>query len=126
MKMAVKHKEIKRCVMIMQAMVKDHNMGPGTLFAFKGPFHFQKYNVEINEQKVVTTESLGRHTSSYLLPPGEPILFVDVVYDPYLRRHFLRFLHKDQMIAVPFKKRETIKHLKTKVIAPTLENNSDG
>jgi len=123
--MAVKHKEIKRCKMITQTMVRDHNLGPGSLLVFKDQYYFQKYNVEIDDRNVVVSKPAGRYLHTHTVPANEAVLFVDVVYDPHLRNHYLRFLHNDQMIALMFKKGETIKQLKTKLSIGDLPDESD-
>lgn len=126
--MAIKFKEIKRCQMITQTMVKDHQIGPGTLFVFKDkPQYFNKYKVEVDERGIVLNKpDRGRYLDSHVVQPGEPVMFVDVVYDPYLRNHLLRFLHNEQMIAIIFKKGETIKQLKAKAAADnSLEESND-
>jgi len=114
--MAIKHKHIKRCQMIMQCMEKDHNIGSGTLFVFKEPMYFAKYNVGVDERGVVVAVPRGHYFQHYTVPAGEPTLFVDVVYDPYMRSHLLRFLHKEEMVAIVFKKGETIKKLKSRLL----------
>lgn len=125
--MAIKHKHIKRCKMIMQCMTKDHNLGPGTLFVFKDKMFVAKYNVDTDDRNIVTSVPSVRRNyfTTHTIPAGDPVLFVDVVYDPHMRNHLLRFLHHEEMVAIVFKKGETIKSLKSKIVNE-LPDESDG
>ena len=123
--MAVKHKQIKRCKMIMQSMQKDHGIGPGTLFVFKDALYVNKYNVDIDERNVVTSAPSRRYFASHKIEPEQPMLFVYVVYDPHMRNHLLRFLHKEEMVAIVFKKGETIKKLRNKIANEPSDESDD-
>ena len=111
--MAVKHKEIKRCKMIMDSMIKAHDFGPGALFVLNRPAFFGKCNVEVDEHNVVISKPQRTYFTNETLQKGDIIMFVDVVYDPYLRNHLLRFLFKEKMIAIVFRKGKTLKELRT-------------
>lgn len=111
--MAIKHKEIKRCRMIMDSMAKAHDIGPGTLFMLNRPAFFGKCNVEIDDRNVVVSKQRQEYFTNETLKEGDIIMFVDVVYDPNLRNHLLRFLYKEKMIAIIFRKGKTLKELRT-------------
>lgn len=100
----------KTCFVLMKTLEEKHGIAPGTIFSLKQKdrnFHSIK-----GEVKDFVYES-KQQTSFVTIHANECILFLDVVYDPWSRAHYFRFLSDTKFVMIPFKKGKTIKFLKT-------------
>jgi hypothetical protein len=93
----------------MNALSKDHGIRPGILFKSKPISKFYHIKSGSVEEHVYTEKGKTEFIS---LRKDECILFLDIVYDPFTKSHYFRFLSNSKILVIPFVKGQTIKALK--------------
>lgn len=108
----VLHKHKKKCFVLLASMERDHGIKPGTLFRTKQPAFFMTLKGDVDKDKVVITPPEQGYLKHTTLPEGSVFMFVDVVYDPFIKAHFLRFLAENKIVGIRFAKGKTLSGLK--------------
>lgn len=100
----------KTCFVLNKTLKDKHGIEPGTIFSLKG----KNRNFHSIKGEVVDSVYESKQQSGFItMSADECILFLDVVYDPWTRTHYFRFLADTKFVMIPFKKGKTIKFLKT-------------
>lgn len=107
----VLHKHKKVCFVLMIAMERDYGIKPGTLLRSKKTDFLMLLKGNVDEDKIVTTAPERGYLSGVSLPDKTVLMFIDVVYDPYIKAHFLRFLQKNTIVGIRFEKGKTLAKL---------------
>jgi hypothetical protein len=62
----------------------------------------------IDEDKIVCSAPEQGYLKYTVVNEGDLLMFIDVVYDPYVKSHFLRFLVNDVILGLRFKRGKTL------------------
>jgi len=101
-------KEYKKVKMILRSLHDVYGVKPGTLLTItKNKFSWTRISGKAVD--AVINSSVGPYFID--IAAESNVLFLDVVYVPDLKRHFIRFLYKEQIVGIPFDKGFTIRHL---------------
>jgi len=93
-------------------MERDHDIKPGSIFCVKERIWLSICTADIDNEKVVTTRPTRGYMQQCKVEVDEHIMFLDVVYDPYMKKHLLRFLYGSKMVALTHQKGRTLKEIK--------------
>jgi len=108
----VLHKHKKLCFVLLTMMERDHDISPGTLLRTKETLYFKTLSGNVDSNKIVTSVSEHSYLTFTKIEKKSLLMFIDIIYDPYAKAHFLRFLLKDTFVGIRFKKGKTLAVLK--------------
>lgn len=124
--MPIKYKHKKTCFTLLTMMERDHDIKPGTIFRLKEKQWFPSCAGDIDEDKVIVSKPQRGYMIQRGIAAGEILMFVDVVYDPHIRKHFFRFLHGDKMVGVQHQKGKSLKLLREIMERVDLTSEEEG
>lgn len=110
--MIVQYKHKKTCFILLRSMERDHNIRPGSIFRVRDRMWLSVCTADVNDEKIVTTRPARGYMQQEAVDPHEHIMFLDVIYDPYMKKHLLRFLYGSKMLAFIYQKKHTLKDIK--------------
>lgn len=108
----VLHKHKKLCFVLPITMERDHGIKPGTLFRSNGVNWLMKLTGNVDKDKIVSSPPAQGYLKHVPVYEGDMLMFIDVVYDPYVKHHFLRFLHDSKIVGLRHTKGKTLASLK--------------
>ena len=107
--MSIKHKNSKARSQLLNTMERDHDIRPGSIFKLGQKTWFSKFVAPLDEDKMVTSWSIY---TPIFRKKGDIVMFVDIAYDPYMKKFLLRFLSAEQTIVLVYEKRKTLRMIK--------------
>lgn len=110
--MVVQYKHKKTCFTLLRSMERDHDIKPGSIFRIEQRSWLSVCTADVDNEKVVITRPSQGYMRQEMIDVDEHIMFLDVIYDPFMKKHLLRFLHGSKMLAFVYHKGRTLKEMK--------------
>jgi len=108
----IKHKNILTTKVINDTLTKQKNVSKGALFVLKKRIMF--YHLSGLPDENGTLHNAMENKQNFIIFPmkqGECILFLDIIWEPFTKHHYIRFLHNKNIVAIDFKKGFTFRML---------------
>lgn len=106
----VKHKDKKKCMVLMSVMQKQRDMPKGSLLEAVKPIVLCSLDAVPDEENVLHSHTLNMYRPD-MVPIGTCVIYLDVVWDPKLRCHFFRFLTGSKILGLRYTKGETVSEI---------------
>lgn len=107
-KKRVQHKNIKNNRVLLSVLQKQKNIPKGTLLAIKEKVLMYSLEATADEDGVLDVSTKKNSYVPQVLEPGRLVLFLDIVWDGHLRKHFFRFLSAEKILGLDFRKGKTM------------------
>lgn len=107
----VQHKFIKNNKVLLSVLQKQKNIPKGSLLEIKEKVLMYSLEGIADEDGVLDVSTKRNSYIPQVLEPGKPLLFLDVVWDNFVRKHYFRFLSGEKILGLEFRKGETMAKL---------------